>query len=289
MSYAYPSQRLGNFSTALQYLDYGDIQGFDSAGARLGKIRASDRLLRLAWAPRRAGILPGVNLKVAQEELDNVTATAFALDMGLLYRLPLDYDASSFFKKQLSRTSFGLAMSHLGPKVKFEERSEELPLTFRLGMAYRSFADALTIALDLERFMGRSEALTLHSGVEAWLKDILALRLGLRSDQDIGPGISAGLGFKFGAIQVDYAFTPFGDLGDVHRMGVSLRFGRSLLERYYEQGLYQMRLGNYAEAVLLFDKALAINPKDQRVLSKALEAGQALHSLQEHERPSAKP
>ncbi|MBI4064288.1 MAG: hypothetical protein HY401_08330, partial [Elusimicrobia bacterium] len=38
------------------------------------------------------------------------------------------------------------------------------------------------------------------------------------------PGIAAGLGFKHMGLNIDYAFVPFGNLGNTHRVSLGYRF-----------------------------------------------------------------
>lgn len=290
MSYAHPAKKSGNFDLALLHLDYGDIAGADASGAKTGNVSASDRLLRLSWAPKGETFIPGVSVKAVQEKLDHTTATAFLVDAGVLYRLPRDLDAEnpSFFKTQLSRMSFGASARNLGTRAKYESASGKAPVVVSLGTTYRALADALSLSLDAERVSGRPEPLALRLGGEIWLKDAVALRAGLRTNQDAGPGLSAGAGFKVGAARFDYALSPYGALGLVHHVGLSFKFGHSVVDRYYEQGLRELRLGNAAEAVILFDKALAVDPKNRRVVEKALEAAKALERFGEPE-PAPQP
>jgi hypothetical protein len=37
-------------------------------------------------------------------------------------------------------------------------------------------------------------------------------------------GFSAGAGFDFSALRLDYAWVPFGDLGTVNRITIAFRF-----------------------------------------------------------------
>ncbi|OGR97200.1 MAG: hypothetical protein A2V88_06855 [Elusimicrobia bacterium RBG_16_66_12] len=276
MSYAHPAQKFGNFDLSLLHLDYGDIAGADASGAKTGNVSASDRQLRLSWAPQRETFIPGVSVKAVQEKLDNATATAFLADAGVLYRL--------------RRMTFGASVRNLGTRAKYEGGSGKAPVVMALGATYRALADALSLSLDVERASGRPEPLALRTGAEIWLKDAVALRVGMRTNQDAGPGLSAGAGFKVGAARFDYALSPHGALGLVHHVGLSFKFGQGAVERYYEQGVHELRMGNAAEAVILFDKALAVDPKNRRVVEKALEAAKALEGFGEPEpAPQAAP
>ena len=84
---------------------------------------------------------------------------------------------------------------------------------FRLGLAYEGAADAFVGTLDAEMSEDRG-GLVLHAGAETWFKNVVAVRLGARGDQDAGEEFVGGLGFRIGEAQLDYAFTPYGRLGD---------------------------------------------------------------------------
>ena len=45
-----------------------------------------------------------------------------------------------------------------------------------------------------------------------------------KTNQDIGEGITAGIGLKMGKTSIDYAYVPYGDLGDTHRISLGMRF-----------------------------------------------------------------
>ena len=45
-----------------------------------------------------------------------------------------------------------------------------------------------------------------------------------KTNQDIGQGLTAGIGYKFGRICLDYAYVPYGDLGDTHRISLGMKF-----------------------------------------------------------------
>ncbi|MBI3565954.1 MAG: hypothetical protein HY079_12210, partial [Elusimicrobia bacterium] len=63
-----------------------------------------------------------------------------------------------------------------------------------------------------------------------WVSRNLAARAGYQfghgSDQLQSKlvGLGAGLGLKFGRFKLDYAFQPYGDLGNTHRVTLGARF-----------------------------------------------------------------
>jgi outer membrane protein OmpA-like peptidoglycan-associated protein len=72
-----------------------------------------------------------------------------------------------------------------------------------------------------------------HTGAEVWvgsMEKCIAFRAGYQSNKltkNLGDmvGTAFGTGIRFQALQFDYAFVPFGLLGDAQRFSVSYRFG----------------------------------------------------------------
>jgi hypothetical protein len=67
------------------------------------------------------------------------------------------------------------------------------------------------------------------AGVEGTIHPLFALRAGYKYSSGMTTlgalaGISGGLGFKFGSYQLDYAFVPYGDLGQTHRVSFLAKF-----------------------------------------------------------------
>ncbi len=98
--------------------------------------------------------------------------------------------------------------------------SDPLPLTFKVGAA--SELKALTLAVDVAK--PQDNEIYYCLGAEWWLRNALASRLGYRTNQDIGQGLTTGIGYKFGRICLDYAYVPYGDLGDTHIISLGMTF-----------------------------------------------------------------
>ncbi|MDI6704555.1 MAG: hypothetical protein QME40_07790, partial [bacterium] len=103
-----------------------------------------------------------------------------------------------------------------------------LPLNIKAGAAYpiRNFLFALDVNKPIDNEMNFS------LGIESWWFKILALRAGYKLGTDnklsehteIATGWSAGVGFNFKSFQLDYAYVPYGDLGDTSRVSLLFRF-----------------------------------------------------------------
>jgi tetratricopeptide (TPR) repeat protein len=75
--------------------------------------------------------------------------------------------------------------------------------------------------------MQSGEGYYMALGTEFTAFQLLSLRAGLRTGQDIGAGIRAGVGFHFSYLDLDYSMSPFGDMGGMHKFGLTMRFGNS--------------------------------------------------------------
>lgn len=66
-------------------------------------------------------------------------------------------------------------------------------------------------------------------GCEYWLLNMVGLRAGYKygyHTDSLGNivGITGGLSLRAFNFQLDYAFVPFGELGDTHRFSLSAKF-----------------------------------------------------------------
>lgn len=207
----------GLFATAVGFFfqHRPDIPGFDDAGNPTGPLTYNDyqAVVGLAFSPVRSFSM-GVNIKSFRERLDSYHAGGVAFDVGAVY---------SFKAVGLM---LGAAAQNLGADVKFDAVGEPLPTTIRAGLSH-TFAVVpraieCTYAFDLVK--PRYESLFLSAGAEVGFYKWLALRAGYCGQESReGSGLTVGCGVHvLDRIQLDYAWTPYGELGDFHR--VSLYF-----------------------------------------------------------------
>jgi len=155
-----------------------------------------------------------VTLVVTSRIEDEKADPGVGIDLGAIYRP----------KENLQ---LGLRVQNLlSLKMKFIEEKEALPLSLNLGIAYfipELFkADRLTLLLDLK--IPNDNDIAASLGAEYLFREKFAARLGYRSDIDQGPGISVGLGLGHKNYTFDYAFLPYGDLDDTHRLSFGISF-----------------------------------------------------------------
>ncbi len=152
----------------------------------------------------------GATLRWLDQELATSRARGWAADLGILYRPQRDW-------------SFGVAMLNAGPEITFERQGDDLPTVVRLGLAHQ-WSPSLLLATDVVFPNDGDEYLTV--GAEYAWNERLALRAGYEVGTDFHglDALSAGLAFNWQAMNVDYAFVPRAELGNVHRVGLKIAF-----------------------------------------------------------------
>ena len=124
-----------------------------------------------------------------------------------------------------------MAVRNLGPGVKLLDETTQLPTTFAAGAAY-SPSPYLTFSAEADDVPGLGQTV-LATGAEFNPFSSFFFRGGY-SGKLAGPattsalggltGAAGGLGFRIGRFTLDYAFTPFGELGNVQRVTIGGRF-----------------------------------------------------------------
>jgi len=231
ISAAYPLRFGSTLGLNLTRLSMTPFQGYDATGLKTQDVVGSDMAIGAAYARtflkdeiERPVFNVGFNLKSVSEKLDGVSANTFALDAGVLYYLrPANYWMKKVPAQELRA---GFAIRNLGPGLKFDSVSFPLPLSATLGLAWLSHPDGKnSLVLSVDQTLANDEKYSASFGAEYVAFQLLALRVGCKTGQSMGSGIRFGVGFKLSFIDLDYSMSPFGDLGNMHKFGLSMRFG----------------------------------------------------------------
>ena len=232
----------GVFGLALHYVDYGTFDGtivdpsaslgyqetgpFKPSGISLGvsyaralndkfSIGGTAKYVRQSLGIAVTAIDPGSGVRTQSGN----SADVMAFDFGILYR--------TGFKS----LNFGMVVRNFSREVEYEKEPFQLPLTFKLGismnvldLSHMEKSDhALLVSFDAEH--PRDFAEMVRMGVEYRFQDMISLRVGYVSPQDETKW-SYGIGLHKNNVMgtlgfgVDYAYTPFGLFGSVHRLSV---------------------------------------------------------------------
>lgn len=208
----------GNMGFGVNYLSQSSIEGRGANREVTGKFGASDTAINLAYGrtlTARTGL--GVNLKFITSRIAGESANGWAVDAGWRYKAPV------------KGLGLGFAVQNIGPEMKFMDEGSALPLTVRAGMGY-TVLDNVLLSFDVNRQI--NEKKTVFSfGSEYTVFNSFSMRAGYLksavsggnnlSDSD---GFKAGFGFKLRSFNLDYAVTPFGDIGKAHRISLGAGF-----------------------------------------------------------------
>ena len=188
----------------------------------------------------------GFNGKFIRETISSSTATAMAIDFGTIFVTPLN------------GMRLGATIVNFGPKMKIAGRDPaivydpdptragnndkvpaqletdafDLPLNFRVGVAMEvleTSSNRVTLALDANN--PNNNTASLNVGGEYAFAERLFLRAGFNTlfERDSETDVSVGAGIRqpfqgTAEFRFDYAYTSFGVLGTIHRIGASIGF-----------------------------------------------------------------
>ena len=195
------------------YLGMDKIKGYDKWGNSNpeGDYTANDRAVSVSYGQKISSkVSIGICIKTIQQIIEKVSATGTAYDIGMLY--------------SLNKFSMGIVGQNMGSSIGFYEKFS-LPTIFKLGISYRIKKNFL-IGSDVN--FPVEYKVNFHLGMEYVYKNILSLRLGLKTNtiDDLGSlsGLTSGFGLRLGKMDIDYASLTYGDLGNTSKIGLSFKF-----------------------------------------------------------------
>ena len=176
----------------------------------IGTFSPHDLAFEVNWAWRPAPRWnTGIGAKILQQAIDTQTGWGLGLDAGAQYTGIWDW------------MDLGFEAQNVGSAINVGGTAFQQPITFRFGVAGHFLTRSLALTADAAVPMDNSVIPAV--GVEWWLAHALALRGGWRGGYASQP--TAGAGFKAGALQIDYAWQPYLELGSTHRITATLAFG----------------------------------------------------------------
>ncbi len=121
----------------------------------------------------------------------------------------LGFDFGTSYSKD--NYSLAFAVSNIGSVNELKNQSSKLPALVRLGGGYGFTKKKFTFNFALDGFkVLDGGSFHVHAGGEAGFNNIFYLRLGYQTEYD-NRGLTTGIGFKYKAFDVDYAFVPYKD------------------------------------------------------------------------------
>jgi Tfp pilus assembly protein PilF len=255
---------MGGIAVAVNYFSLGELEKRTTSGALDGAVGGYDISGSLGWGFALAkNVDAGLNLEYGMESLYGTSSSAYGGGLGLNWRA-------------LSNVNIAVAALHLGAA----SGGFSTPGQANVGVAADFFKRSLLFAVEGSKGLN-DEASAGKAGMEWWLFDLLALRGGYRSrfgapEGDLGSGLTAGLGIKYGILRVDYAYVPYGTLSTTHRLAAMLNFPADLFgprvvisdksgtiaaALYFQQGTNHYKNKDLLEALMSFRQAVQADPK----------------------------
>jgi hypothetical protein len=233
-------------SLAINQLDYGQEEITNHlAQDGTGEFwKAQDISISLSYARNLTDRFSiGLTAKYISQTIWNESATAWALDVGLLFFTPLEG-----LRLGMNISNFGTEMKLDGDDLllpadvdpanagnnsnissKLATESWPLPLQFSVGMGYDVFySDEWRWVLAADALVPNNQTTYGNVGTELMWNRIISLRVGYTSlfKEAAQEGLTAGVGlqYDFGGFfaKIDYSYTDFGIFDEISRFSVSV-------------------------------------------------------------------
>lgn len=216
-------ENIGSFGFGLQYVGYGDFKKADQFGNVTGSFSANDLAFSVAYSNQLdENFNYGISTKFIYSGIADVSSTAFAFDIGLQY----------LWKDQ--NWKFGFSAMNLGSQLSsYYDKKENLPVDIKLGVTKKLQHMPFEFFFSFNRLNDSKERFSnISGGGEIRLSNVIKFRIGYNAQQrkELKLGTTAGLaGFNFGVgikikeYNFDYAFSSYGQIGGIHRIGVVTR------------------------------------------------------------------
>jgi len=125
--YAHHDQKLGTFSAAMHYVNYGDFDETDITGQKIGEFSAAEYSLNLAYSRSiyDSAFTVGASLKTIYSSLESYNSFGMAVDLGANY----------YFEKPMINLS--LVAKNIGTQLTYytDDNNEPLPFDIQLGIS----------------------------------------------------------------------------------------------------------------------------------------------------------
>ncbi|MFC1679556.1 PorV/PorQ family protein [Elusimicrobiota bacterium] len=237
IQYAAYAQRITDTSVlggAVRYMDAGSVVNTDIHGHEVGTFRPRNYVYEFGWGQSitdltdaERDISLGVTARYFHSDL--IThADGFAGDLGI----------QSHFTEAYVPYNFAVVLQNLGSGQKFDEVRDSLPFQAKLGTSVRP-KDFLLFTLDGIMPVSNKPyaALGTEIALDTPKRIKVLLRAGYNSRNTFSGleglrGFSFGTGTVVGDLSFDYAFAPFGILGNIHRFSFSYNLPAKHSRRY---------------------------------------------------------
>ena len=213
-------------SLGVYQLSVSGIQRFTSDSTdNVGTFNASDAAYALTYGhavTRR--LSAGVTAKYISQTLDSYHSSAYTFDGGVLYHMNPDAARPVTFAAVVKNFNMGLSRTGYAAG-----NSDPLPMEVTFGAASPVVPKRINVDFEVSQYRDSNPFVSLGAEYMTQINEALgtALRLGYtsqRSDSAGLNGLSMGAGLSFKKASFDFAWVPFGNLGDTFRYSLLVKF-----------------------------------------------------------------
>jgi hypothetical protein len=219
IAFTFPREGNNTYAAGINYMNYGDFEGFDNFGNETASFGAQDVLFTGGMARSYSEKIDyGVSVKMLYSSIHNYSSFVGAADLGVIYKIPVQM------------MTVGLSISNVGYVLQaYDQTKDKVPAAAKLGISKRLAHLPLLLCFEGRQFFDGENQFIL--GGEFDFSETFQGRIGYNSygrDQKIGSeggtlsGISLGFGLKWRQYFIDYSFSSNGIIGNLNRL--TLRF-----------------------------------------------------------------
>ena len=208
------------FSAGAEFLGYDGIEGRDEEGFKTSDYGAYAWTLQAGLGNRSKAFNWAATARFSQQTIDDESAIALLGDIGGAFHV------NRYF-------AFGATLTNAGYMGDYDGEKEHAPMALQAGITgivpiaeLFNLASIWNIHLSADAYRRADmEDPEWRFGGEVNYMETLMLRIGYAARPDTEDGVSAGIGFNFGMIGFDYAYSPKKAFdGGYHYLTLGLKF-----------------------------------------------------------------
>lgn len=211
--YAQPLAYLGGIGFCIEKLTSENLEVNYLNGFSKNITAIDEYIVNIALGKKIFGINAGINTKYIKSTIaENYTASALTMDAGFLYKF-----------KIFNGLAIGINFQNISGGLKYIDVEDPLPSVMKAGASYHGNLgnDTYIIAADINKSKELSEKY--NTGIEYLYHNLIAVRIGYKFGYD-ADNITSGFGIKAEKYFLDYGFASRGELGNNHRLSISIDF-----------------------------------------------------------------
>lgn len=215
----------GSFGVGIKYLNWGSITKTDEYANDAGSFNPYEMVIAMGFAGYLTGITKDVEDRIVFggtgkliiNKIEN-TASTLSADVGILFPY--------LFER---RFVLSVVFQNITGNIKMDKENYNITKIIKIGSS--TFLNKnLTINSDI--IMPQDRFPYLSIGIETMIDITRRTKFFIRGgantsnlkDMEGTRSVSFGFGLKSWEYNIDYSFSPFGNLGNIHRISISLNY-----------------------------------------------------------------